>query len=153
MKYFSHIFLCILVFLNAGCGGEGTKIETDPNSLEKYLGANLPRSVHDVNVQIIENSNEGLVTLIAKFEIDRSDLDKLTTEMHLTLSSSADAYVLQLPLISRIAHEWWNPPDLITQWKIKDRYIANENFKQGGKYNISMIWIDGIAYLYKSGPY
>jgi len=143
--------ILIICLILGGCDFfTGTKIDNNPDSLAKYLGVKLPASATGINAQIISGANDHLVQLIARFEIGKDDLGRFAENLKLIRTNNPNASVSALPLLGdKSTVPWWNPPETLDQWKMQDRFLR----EYGDGHKISLIWVNGNAYLYKSGPY
>jgi hypothetical protein len=143
--------LFILVAFMFGCSRNALpKYDANPNSLQKYLGVVLPESAKVTN--LAAQPDDIRVLLQAKVEITKEDLAKLATALKMT--KEADFPVPKGYLFpDTLPGTWWDPPEAIEQWKSQDRYAGRLTYP-GTTHtgNIAMIWVNGIAYIYKFGP-
>ncbi len=156
------LILIAAIFCVTGCdfrtppSHSPAKIESDPSLLNKYLGFDLPKSAGNIKIQSISDGGEKSVILIAKFEINNADLQKMVQDFQMVKSDNADATVPAAPLVAdKPDIAWWNPPVVPAQFEIKTRYFKSLNGakQQNDEDHVSLVWVDGVAYVYKSGPY
>lgn len=138
----------LLLCLVSACN-KPTRISYDAAEIKDYLGIAVPSSASNVRAQIIQDENEHIVWFMLKFKIPKNDLEYFAQKLKMVKIDKGEASVAPLPLIDvgKPQSAWWNPPDLIDQWKLPDRYQGNCSYNRGKDNDMSMIWFDGWAYL------
>ena len=154
--------LVIVVLSLTGCDDRTppihapANIESEPSLLKKYLDFELPKTAVHLKIQSIAGGDEKYVELIARFEINIADLERLVQDFQMVKSDDALATVPAAPLIHNKPNiAWWNPPIFTAQLGIETRYFKSlKSIKQQTDDGyVSLVWIDGIAYVYKTGPF
>ena len=124
--------------------------DTNPASLAKYLAVPIPTSAEVTHLAAMNSTaNDGNSRhLQAVIKISHSDF--LDLVMRLGLPQSDSGIISPLPsFASNDVARWWTPPGLDVQLKLPDRYSKHESTSTV-EHALTMIWVDGISYLYES---
>ncbi len=146
MKTSTRFALLTLMVCAWSCGEITPVFDSNPNSLQKYLGVSIPKSVSDVHLAATFDGE--IVVMQAKFRVSKDDFLKLISDLKMVkggLINPGFSFKSQTP------GDWWDPPDIKAQIKIEDIY------ETGGKDESSagdlvMLWLNGYAYVHKFGP-
>ena len=114
------------------------------------MGIALPKSVKVIN--LTASADEVRVVLQAKLEITKEDFDKLASALKMKKEAGATVpkgYLFR----DSLPGAWWDPPEATDQMKLEDSYVGKIPYPNRTDYgDIAMIWVKGVAYIYKFAP-
>jgi hypothetical protein len=161
MRFFLSLCIAIgfsvQILILVGCkNAEHEIVSSDIDLLSRYLGIEMPDTVGDVWFQAYHFSGYRVVDLLAKFEINESQIEEICQRLNLAFATERGAVVPGRPLFGVDDFGGiWNPPDFIEQNALHHRYQfvkdTDRREANGFEFDVVMIWSNGYAFLYKRG--